>query len=210
MQPLLCALSAWAGQSSLDHGEWGDLDEQLEDMSRTRTMILTHTFWGKKGTTYALMSHKVPINGTGLARGERGEVRLFKCCFFSSWWAETVMTVRGSVYNCMCISYLNGISSLFIYRLPWDMYAPWWQRVPGHHWGYFEIPTIPICLQTIICRGMFFLGLRGPLVEPSILHPSRPVHPSATIFPEFIYTGIHALWIIRSLIKPTRWHKGIP
>ena len=37
-----------------------------------------------------------------------------------------------------------------------------------------------------------------------------PTRPSATIFPEFIYTGIHALWIIRSLIKPTRWHKGIP
>ena len=30
-----------------------------------------------------------------------------------------------------------------------------------------------------------FLGPRGPLVEPSIF-PSRPVHPSATIFPEFI------------------------
>ena len=30
-----------------------------------------------------------------------------------------------------------------------------------------------------------FLGPRGPLVEPSIL-PSRPVHPSAPIFPEFI------------------------
>ena len=30
-----------------------------------------------------------------------------------------------------------------------------------------------------------FLGPRGPLVVPSIL-PSRPVHPSAPIFPEFI------------------------
>ena len=30
-----------------------------------------------------------------------------------------------------------------------------------------------------------FLGPRGPLVEPS-MSPSRPVHPSATIFPEFI------------------------
>ena len=29
-----------------------------------------------------------------------------------------------------------------------------------------------------------FLGPRGPLVEPSILHPS--VRPPATIFPEFI------------------------
>ena len=27
---------------------------------------------------------------------------------------------------------------------------------------------------------------------------------------DHLYTGIHALWIIRSLIKPTRWHKGIP
>ena len=141
-------------------------------MRRTRTKIWrsffywpTHFLGEKKSweywTTYALMSHKVPINGTGLAWGERGEVRLFKCCFFSSWWAETVMTVRGSVYNCMCISYLNGISSLFIYRLPWDMYAPWWQRVPGHHWGYFEIPPIPVCLQTIACRVTFFCAYYG-------------------------------------------------
>ena len=53
-----------------------------------------------------------------------------------------------------------------------------------------------------------FLGPRGPLVEPSISRPST--RPPATIFPEFIYTGIHALWIIRSLIKPTRWPNGIP
>ena len=157
MQPLLCALSSWAKQSSLDHGEWGEIDEQLGDMSRTRTKIVlvTHTFFGKKGTTYALMWHKVTINGTGLARGERGEVRLFKCCFFSSWWAETVMTALGSVY--MCAHFLFEWNFFFfIYRLPWDMYAPWWQRVPGHHWGYFEIPPIPACLQTIVCRVIFF------------------------------------------------------
>ena len=62
-------------------------------------------------------------------------------------------------------------------------------------------------LQLQVCVT-HFLGPRGPLVEPS--NPRPPVHPSATIFPEFIYTGIHALWIIRSLIKPIRWHKGIP
>ena len=35
------------------------------------------------------------------------------------------------------------------------MYAPWWQRVPGHHWGYFEIPAIPAC------RVMFFSAYFG-------------------------------------------------
>ena len=41
------------------------------------------------------------------------------------------------------------------------MYAPWWQRVPGHHWGYFEIPPIPVCLQTIACRVTFFCAYYG-------------------------------------------------
>ena len=34
-----------------------------------------------------------------------------------------------------------------------------------------------------------FLGPRGPLIEPSPVRPS--VHPSATIFPEFIYELKH-------------------
>ena len=37
-----------------------------------------------------------------------------------------------------------------------------------------------------------------------------PVHPSRAKNLDHLYTGIHALWIIRSLIKPTRWNKGIP
>ena len=46
------------------------------------------------------------------------------------------------------------------------MYAPWWQRVPGHHWGYFEIPPIPACLQTIACRVMFFSAILESLPDP--------------------------------------------
>ena len=73
-----------------------------------------------------------------------------------------------------------------------------------------SLKTFPGIFEDFFCMQKFwFLGPRGPLVEPSIF-PPVPSRPSATIFPEFIYTGIHALWIIRSLIKPTRWHKGIP
>ena len=72
-----------------------------------------------------------------------------------------------------------------------------WRHFPYRFLFHLKKKNLPAWL---------FLGPRGPLVEPSIFPPV----PSATIFPEFIYTGIHALWIIRSLIKPTRWHKGIP
>ena len=47
--------------------------------------------------------------------------------------------------------------------------------------------------QVFVTPPKLFLGPRGPLVEPSIFSSTRPVRPSATIFPEFIYTGIHAL-----------------
>ena len=53
-------------------------------------------------------------------------------------------------------------------------------------------------------RWAEFLGPRGPLVLPLVECP-----PALKIWIT-IYTGIHALRIIRSLIKPTRWHKGIP
>ena len=49
----------------------------------------------------------------------------------------------------------------------------------------------------------WFLGPRGPLVLPLSV-PSR----AKNLDP--MYTGIYASWIIRRLLKPTRWPNGIP
>ena len=62
-----------------------------------------------------------------------------------------------------------------------------------------------------------FLGPRGPLVlhlvDPSLRSRTLSCPQSCPVRKknlDHFYTGIHALWIIRSLIKPTRWNKGIP
>ena len=57
---------------------------------------------------------------------------------------------------------------------------PYWQD----HGQDSQEPHSKVVVVVIV-----FLGPRGPLVEPS----NFPPVPSATIFPEFIYTGIHAL-----------------
>ena len=58
-------------------------------------------------------------------------------------------------------------------------------NVRGIRLGYRLVGFHPVTVQMKMSFGMLFLGLRGPLIEPSI--PVRPsVHPSAQIFPEFI------------------------
>ena len=75
------------------------------------------------------------------------------------WWLRLVV--------CMCAHFLFEWNFFFFtYRLPWDMHAPWWPRVPGYHWGYFEIPPIPACLQTIVCRVIFFSAILESLPDP--------------------------------------------
>ena len=53
-------------------------------------------------------------------------------------------------------------------RIKTEMVNEYWRRMPKEMFARSKIPH--------------FLGPRGPLVEPSM----SPVHPSATIFPEFI------------------------
>ena len=57
-------------------------------------------------------------------------------------------------------------------------------------------------------KTSFFLGPRGPLVLPLVDPRTRAPARNENLDP--MYTGIYASWIIRRLIKPTRWPNGIP
>ena len=85
-----------------------------------------------------------------------------------------------------------------------------WETQLWKNWHFVESAILSnVFAQQKKPLSQDFLGPRGPLVLP-LIGPVRPVPSVRAKNLDPMYTGIYASWIIRRLLKPTRWPNGIP